>query len=570
MKFSTAVLGLAALSSICSCQEYELEDGTDHSNRPLIHLTPDKGWMNDPNGLWYDAKDEFWHAYYQYYPEVAHWGRPLAWGHSVSSDLTIWNDTGVAIRPHRNDSGAYSGSMVIDYNNTSGFFNGSVDPRQRVIAMWTFDSPGSETQHISYSVDGGYTFIDYEQNPVLDINESNFRDPKVTWHEETSKWIVTIAHSQKFEILIYSSPDMKDWTLESSFSHSGFLAFQYECPGLVKVPVVKASNNDYVPANLTYPNSTTYNSSYFNTTFSQGDELEEAWVMFLSVNPGGPLGGSVNEYFIGDFNGTHFTPFTPQTRFVDFGKDFYAFQTFFNTPNGKDVIGLAWASNWQYCEAVPTRSWRSSMSIARNFTIQEYAPNPESVELNLNSMPVYDRESLIANQSRITTHNRTLEKNSAIHLNLSNNGTGVFDFNLTWSLNSSVYTNSDVAEFSLYLIGSDNSEEYLRIGYEGNSGAFFLDRGHSDVDFVSRNPFFTDKLSTYLEPYETLENGLNSYKVYGIVDRNLIELFFNDGSEAMTNLFFFSDGNYINEVDIRTSIDHCYNIEELSIQQLGI
>lgn len=569
MKFTEAFLALAGICTIATCNAAN-EPAENSENRPLIHLTPDEGWMNDPNGLWYDAKEELWHVYYQYYPENSNWGLPLDWGHSVSKDLATWNDIGVALRPARNDSGAYSGSMVIDYNNTSGFFNSSVDPRQRVIAMWTYNTPESETQYISYSIDGGFSFIDYAQNPVLDINETNFRDPKVIWHEESEKWIVTIAHSQKYEILIYSSPNMKDWTLESSFSHAGYLGYQYECPGLVKVPVVKASNNEFVPSNLTYPDSSTYNSSYFNSTFSENDEQEEAWVMILSVNPGSPLGGSANQYFLGDFNGTHFTPFTSQTRFLDFGKDFYAFQAFFNVPGGKDVLGIAWASNWQYCEYVPTHTWRSSMSLVRNLTIQEYAPNAESVELNLNSVPVFDRDNLITNRSAISTYNSTLKKNSPISLNLPQNGTGAFDFSLTWSVNTTAYKNSLLAEFSLYLTGNSGNDEYLRIGYEGNSGAFFLDRGHSNVEFVSQDPFFTNKLSTYLEPYKTSEGGVPSYKLYGVVDRNLIELFFNDGTSTMTNLFFLTDGNYINGIDIKTSLDNCYIIEELTVQQFGI
>lgn len=557
MKLEKSLLVLAGLSSLAKCSVAP-EPTENTENRPYVHLTPDEGWMNDPNGLWYDAKDELWHAYYQYYPEDINWGRPLAWGHSVSKDLVSWNDSGVAIRPSQSDHSAFSGSMVIDYNNTSGLFNSSTDPRQRVIAMWTLNTPDSESQFISYSVDGGFTFIDYEQNPVLDINSMNFRDPKVFWHEETGKWIVTIAHAKKYEIMIFSSPNMKDWTLESSFSHQGYLGLQYECPGLVKVPVVKAANNDYLPSNLTH-----------NTAFTENGDREDAWVMFLSINPGSPSGGSTNEYFMGDFNGTHFVPFTPQTRFLDFGKDFYAFQTFFNAPGGKDVLGLAWASNWQYCAYVPTKSWRSSMSLVRNMTIQAYAPNAESIELNLNSVPVFDRESLIANQSTIRTQNRTLEKKSPISFNLPKSGEGVFDFTLTWSVNAT-YKNSLPAEFSLYLTGKEGNEEYLRIGYEGNSGAFFLDRGHSNVDFVSEDPFFTDKLSTSLEPYKVSEDGIPSYKVYGVVDRNTIELFFNDGSSTMTNLYFLSEGNYLNGIDIKTSVDNCYVIEELTVQQFGV
>lgn len=209
------------------------------------------------------------------------------------------------------------------------------------------------------------------------------------------------------------------------------------------------------------------------------------------------------------------------------------------------------------------------MTLVRNFTIQEYAPNPESIELTLNSIPVFDRQNLTANQSSIRTQNRTLEQNSPIFLNLSNKPTGVFDFNLTWAVNGSAYNNTVFADFSLYLIGNEDTDEYLRIGYEANAGSFFLDRGHSEVDFVQHNPFFTNRLSVYLEPYKTSSTGVNSYKVYGVVDRNIIELYFNDGTSVMTNTFFFTDGNYINEIGIETSLDHVYLIEDFSVQQLG-
>ena len=168
------------------------------SDRPLVHFTPNKDWMNDPNGLWYDAKEGKWHLYFQYNPNDTVWGLPLFWGHATSDDLTHWQDEPVAITPKRNGSGAYSGSMVIDYNNTSGFFNDTIDPRQRCVAIWTYNTPESEEQYISYSLDGGYTFTEYQKNPVLAANSTQFRDPKVFWYEPSKKWIMTAAKSQDY------------------------------------------------------------------------------------------------------------------------------------------------------------------------------------------------------------------------------------------------------------------------------------------------------------------------------------------------------------------------------------
>lgn len=126
--------------------------------RPLVHLTPNKGWMNDPNGLFYDSEASIWHAYYQYNPNDNVWGLPLYWGHATSEDLTVWEDHGAAIAPQNDESGAFSGSIIIDANNTSGFFNDSTKPAQRIVAFYTEHNATTESQYAAYSLDGGFTF----------------------------------------------------------------------------------------------------------------------------------------------------------------------------------------------------------------------------------------------------------------------------------------------------------------------------------------------------------------------------------------------------------------------------
>ncbi|QLL35109.1 hypothetical protein HG536_0H04850 [Torulaspora globosa] len=562
---SSVLLGLLGAAGVVSAR-----NGTNRTNlyegRPLAHLTPPEGWMNDPNGLWYDAKEDLYHAYFQYNPNGTVWDLPLYWGHSVSSDLTNWLYQGIAIEPERDDSGAYSGSAVIDTNNTSGLFNDSVDPRQRVVAIWTYNTPDKESQYLSYSVDGGYSFIPYENNPVLDINSTQFRDPKVIWHEESKKWIMTVAHSQKYEILIYSSPNLKDWKLESSFGDQGYLGYQYECPGLARVPLVQ-SGNGLTLSNLTYPNTTFYNSSYFNST-SNG-KAKEAWVLFISINPGAPQGGSATQYFIGDFNGTHFVPFTHQTRFIDMGKDYYALQTFFNSKHEGDVLSIAWASNWQYGSLVPTEKWRSSMSLVRNLTLKEWAPNPESVQLNLNSEPILDMKPLNAKNAStevtdfLLTTNNSLSANFAPRIN-----TGIYDFEIVWSVNENAFNNSRLNEWILYIDSQDYYSEYLALGYDTTAGAFYLDRGNSYNDFVTLNPFFNNRQSVFLEPYSTSSNGTNTYKVYGVIDQNIIELYFNDGSVVSTNLFFFSDQNQIRGFETWTNVNGGFKFDSFKFHVL--
>lgn len=567
---STGLLYLLGAAGLINAQNFS--NGTNYTNyesRPLVHLTPSEGWMNDPNGLWYDASEELYHVYYQYNPNDTVWGLPLYWGHSTSKDLATWEFEGIAIGPERDDSGAYSGSAVVDTRNTSGLFNDSVDPRQRVVALWTYNEPDKESQYLSYSVDGGYTFIPYENNPVLDINSTQFRDPKVIWHEETEKWIMTVAHSQKYEILIYSSPDLIDWTLESSFANEGYLGYQYECPGLARVPIVQAENDDLTLSNLTYPNTTSYNSTYFNT--SAANDTQEAWVMFISINPGGPQGGSATQYFIGDFNGTHFIPFTHQARFIDLGRDYYALQTFYNSENENEVLGIAWASNWQYAQTAPTEDWRSSMSLVRNFTLREFAPNPESVQLNLNSEPVLDLEPLNVTNGTTTAEDFLLTRRAGLSATFSPNiSSGVYDFEIVWSVNANALNNSRINEWILYINTRDYYSEYLALGYETTAGAFFLDRGNSYNDFVSLQPFFNNKQSVYLEPYSTSSNGTNTYKVYGVIDQNIIELYFNDGSTVTTNTFFFSEYNQIEGFETWTNINGGFKFDSFEFNILDV
>ncbi|SMN22757.1 similar to Saccharomyces cerevisiae YIL162W SUC2 Invertase, sucrose hydrolyzing enzyme [Maudiozyma saulgeensis] len=540
-----SIITLAA-ATLASATPIELKYGNESINRPLIHMTPSYGWMNDPNGLWYDAKEKLWHYYFQYNPNDSVWGLPLYWGHATSKNLTTWDQQDAAIAPLKNDSGAYSGSIVVDVNNTSGFFDNATDPRQRAVAIWTYNTPDSETQYISYSTDGGYTFINYDGNPALSNNSTQFRDPKVIWHEESQKWIMTVAKSQEFKIAIYSSPNLKNWTHESDFTKEGLLGFQYECPGLSKFSAPQSDN-------ATYPTNSTDSTK---------------WALFISINPGSPQGGSSTEYFIGDFNGTHFVPDFPYTSILDLGRDFYALQNFYNSPDG-EVYGIGWASNWMYSNYVPTDPWRSSTSLVRKFSLEEFQANPESKLLNIKSTPVIDYDTLNFGET-FSYENETFDTNNSLSYDLSKNFDGLIEFNLTYTVNGSAFGKSDFADLSLYLIGDSNSDEYLRLGFEGNAAAFFIDRGNTDVEFVKENPFFTTRMSVNNQPSRYIDSEISQYKVYGIADRNILELYFNDGSQVSTNTYFFTGGNFITEVDLEVGVDGVYQIEEFKVRQMTL
>lgn len=235
----------------------------------------------------------------------------------TSTDLYHWENQKIALWTPNNFTFVFSGSSVIDANNTSGFFP---DQDNGVVAIYTLaEYPGGvqgpQQQAIAYSRNGGYTFETYADNPVIASDSNQFRDPKVIWHAPSERWVMVIAYAVDFTFGFYTSPNLREWTHASNLSNIGLLGLQYECPNLVEMPMEGAD--------------------------------EPIWLLALSINPGAPLGGSITEYFPGEFNGTHFVPFDGAARIADFAKDNYAGQWFYGIPGDQKQISIAWASNWQ-------------------------------------------------------------------------------------------------------------------------------------------------------------------------------------------------------------------------------
>ncbi|BCG57003.1 glycoside hydrolase family 32 protein [Paenibacillus sp. URB8-2] len=308
------------------------------NQRPVLHFSPKQNWINDPNGLVY--LDGEYHLFYQYHPYSSVWG-PMHWGHAVSKDLTTWEELDIALYPDDNGT-IFSGSAVVDWNNTSGFF-----PEQPgIVAIYTSHLGGSETsptvqsQSLAYSQDNGRTWIKYEGNPVLTYpSNPDFRDPKVFWSEPYAKWIMALATGQT--ISLYSSPNLIDWTFESEFgdgagSHEGV----WECPDLFELAV-------------------------------QGTE-ERKWVLLVSVGDNAELEhGSRTQYFVGSFDGSVFTPEHSDIRWLDYGKDNYAGVSFSDIPeeDGRRIY-VAWMNNWRYANQIPSSGWRGSMTIPRALSLR--------------------------------------------------------------------------------------------------------------------------------------------------------------------------------------------------------
>ena len=462
------------LSAVC-CKEMKLSDTFDTGNRekfrPTYHFSPLYGWMNDPNGMVY--KDGEYHLFYQHNPYGSKWGN-MHWGHAISKDLINWEHRPDAITPDALGT-IFSGSAVVDTDNTAGFGSGAI------VAIYTQNSD-RQVQSIAYSTDNGRSFTKYENNPVLTSDARDFRDPKVFWHKETQRWIMLLAVGQ--EMQIFSSSNLKDWAFESSFGEGqGAHGGVWECPDLFELPVDGTN--------------------------------EKKWVLLCNLNPGGPFGGSATQYFVGSFNGKEFVNESPsKTKWMDWGKDHYATVTWSDAPDNRR-IAIAWMSNWQYANDVPTSQYRSPNSVPRDlslFTVDgetylQSAPSPELLALRDASK----KRSFKVNGTR--TIKEMIPSND-----------GAYEIELTIE-----NQHADVIGFRLY---NDKGEE-VDMQYDMKEKKFSMDRRKSgEVGFNENFPMLT---------WTAIESGKDELKLCLFVDKSSVEAFGDGGRFVMTNQVFPSE-----------------------------
>lgn len=461
-------------------KEISLSETFDQENtekfRPAYHHTPTYGWMNDPNGMFY--KDGVYHLFFQYNPYGSMWGN-MNWGHSTSTDLVNWKYEGVAIAPDALGT-IFSGSCVVDHNNTSGFGKGAV------VAFYTSakQTPWGDCQmqSMAYSIDNGKTFIKYENNPILTSSEKDFRDPKVFWYAPKEHWVMMLAVGQHMEI--YSSKNLKEWKKESSFGegqgcHSGV----WECPDLVELPV-------------------------------EGTK-DKKWVLICNINPGGPSGGSATQYFVGDFDGSTFTNNYPEeTKWMDYGKDHYATVTWNNSPDGR-CIALGWMSNWQYANNVPTKQYRSANTIARDLKLFRLNDG-----LFLKSEPCAEMKEARKESRNIKSVN--VNKNESVSLApLSDNGAYEIEFSI----------NPERAKEVTFSLSNGNGDKVF-MTYDVVNKTFAMDRTKSgEVSFSNDFPAVT----------QMPVGKSKELKLRLFVDKSSIEAFVDNGKFVMTNCVFPSN-----------------------------
>ncbi|ROI03248.1 glycoside hydrolase family 32 protein [Chryseobacterium sp. G0240] len=489
INFSILAVAVAFMYNSCKGQSVQTLSKEEQLYRPHYHFTPEKGWMNDPNGMFY--LDGTYHLFYQHYPEKSKWG-PMHWGHATSKDLVKWEHQPVALYPDELGY-IFSGSAVVDKNNTSGFGDGKTPP---VVAIFTYHNMAKEkasqtdveSQGIAYSLDKGKTWTKYSNNPVLkNPGIRDFRDPKVFWNQKSQQWIMALAAQDRAHF--YGSKNLKDWTFLSEFgkgigAHGGV----WECPDLFPIKI-KGTN-------------------------------EEKWILIISINPGGPNGGSVAQYFVGDFDGKNFTMdphFTKQLNqesavWLDWGKDNYAPVTWDNTPDGKRLM-IGWMSNWDYSQDVPTEKWRSANTIAREVVLTK-----EDNGYLLRSVPVQQLSKYLGkNISKNTALDKEVQlirkgdldlTKALVDIHLKNMGQDTYTFTVSNSLGEKVS------------FGINNKDHFL-----------FIDRGQSGK--INFGNHFADKISK-AQLSRLYSEG--SFKI--LLDKTSLELFFNNGEKVMTEIFF--------------------------------
>ena len=455
---------------------------SDISYRPTIHFTPVSGFMNDPNGLVFDGAR--YHLYYQYNPFAPYAG-DVHWGHATSVDMLHWEDQPIAIA-QTHDGEAYTGCAVMDQHNATALFEAG---KGGMVAIYTRASAMRQAQYLATSTDNGQTFTEYARNPILDVGSNSFRDPQVCFHEPTRQWVMVVARARLHQIAFFASTDLIHWVHLSDFGPSGLCGIDYECPNLIEIPVEGGATR---------------------------------WVLFVSVNPGGPAGGSITQYFVGTFDGSRFIPDDTVIGLTDFAKDAYAMQVYNNMPHDEAVC-IAWLGNWQYCQELPTQSWRGAMTLPRTMTLRRdftqrlrLVQNPRGLEALHGPAIAFPARRLAAgDDTRVG-----LEPGVALDLTL---GVTVDERPRDLPLGGKGRTGRFTIRFG------NAQGEALTIGFDAFSGQLWLDR--SGLKGFSQ-PFFTGQFSAALNPDD------RHFDIRIILDASTLEIFADGGLCVGTALVF--------------------------------
>ena len=445
--------------------------------RPQFHFTPAKNWMNDPNGLIYHEGE--YHLFYQYNPFGNRWGH-MTWAHSVSNDLVHWTHLPIAI-PEADNIMIFSGSAVVDKNNSSGFARKPGEVPMVAIYTGHFIADSSkpensmQAQYIAYSLDKGRTWTKYAKNPVLDLQKKDHRDPKVFWYEPDKKWVMLTVLPQEHKVMFHSSINLKDWKHMSNFGPAGDINDIWECPDLLQVPVTE-------------------------------EKEKSKWVLINSQQ-------TTMQYFVGNFDGTSFKNENPANKIYrpDMGPDYYAGVCYNQLPAGHAPILLGWANNWKYANDIPTFPWKSAMALPRELSLQK-----ENDQWILMQQPVHSLEKLRMDERVWKLFSVTGTKKLPV-------SSQQFELETTITVSHKGKSGIKLA------VGKENS---FVIGYNASTGKLYIDRSGCNNNGFHEN---FRPLSYYETPL-ALINGRVNLRVF--FDKSIVEVYANDGSAVMTAQLF--------------------------------
>ncbi len=485
MKKRAWISWIAAAISLAWGAYLLAQDNYDQPWRPQYHFTPPKNFMNDPNGMVF-YKGEY-HLFYQYNPEGNVWGH-MSWGHAISTDMVHWRNLPVAI-PEDPKYMAYSGSAVVDWNNSSGLCK-NPDPKDHscLIAIYAAAYKDRQKQHIAFSDDRGRTWTNYTGNPVVDLDAPDFRDPKVFWYEPQKKWVMVAVLADERTAVFLDSTDLKKWTVRSKFGPAGDDDGQWECPDLLELPV--EGTND------------------------------KKWVLIINRNPGAPAGGTGVRYLVGSFDGKQFTDETSPTikRWADYGKDFYATNSFNDMQVGDGrKIWMGWTSNWLYAKDEPTVLWRGAQSIPRKLTLRR-----TEAGIILVQAPVRELQSLRGKPFEI--HDASIQDANRKIAEAGVKGE-------TYEIEAE-FEPQQAGEIGFLLRKGANAWTLVAVRPAANS--LVVDRTRSGV--VSFSKDFPGSFTATLQNTQRI-------KLHIFVDRSSVEVFANDGEKVMTDRVYPPPGS---------------------------
>ena len=475
-KFNGAIDHIAIWNSYISDEQIkkfsgvtEILDGRpeyyNEKYRPQFHFSAKKNWINDPNGLVY--YNGVYHLFFQYMPPH----RPGAykdWGHAISTDLVHWKQTPNHITPHKVWAGCWSGSAIVDKDNVAGFQTGK---EKTIIAFITNGgNPGAGlgplcTQCIAYSTDGGETFTYYDQNPVIENIYRSNRDPKVVWDENSKKWIMSLYMDKDNDFGLFSSLDLKKWEYLSTASLKGVA----ECPGFEALPV-------------------------------DGDVNNKKWLFF----------GANGNYMIGSFDGKNFKPET-DVVIADYGKNFYAAQTWSNVPDGR-CIHIAWMPTQPY----PGMPFEQQMNFPTELTLKTTSEGIRAFR-----MPVKEIENLYEKNTKWDKLDLHPGKNLFKDLD-----SDLYDFDIEVDLKKSSAFDIGIRGANIHY---DAGKNIISCGGNSVENGIVPEKWKSGAN--SGDKHFNNLGEAPLKPVD----GRISLRI--LIDRTTIEVFGNDGQIVITSNF---------------------------------